>query len=111
MRIENRGSSPGRVVGQKLGLCGNGVYANGPPFAVVQAFHNGVKARADRYEPLYTNATLDQPAVSVAEHRSIIRALERGDADAAEHATRVNWRNAAERLRRIMTEAGERGRL
>ncbi len=77
----------------------------------VKAFYNGVKPQADRYERYYTNATMDQTAVSVAEHEEIIRALRSGDADAAERATQVNWRNAAERLRRIITEAGERGRL
>jgi DNA-binding GntR family transcriptional regulator len=77
----------------------------------LRALYHGVKPQADRYERFYTNALMDQIAVSVSEHEAIVRAIASGDADAAQHAAEVNWRNAADRLRRIITEAGERGQL
>lgn len=77
----------------------------------VRALYLGVKPQADRYERFYTNALMGQIALSVSEHDEIIRAIESGDADAAQRATEVNWRNAADRLWRIIADAGERGRL
>lgn len=77
----------------------------------VRALYHGVKPQADRYERFYTNSLMGEIAVSVSEHEEIIRAIESGDADAAQAATEVNWRNAADRLRRIIADAGERGRL
>jgi len=77
----------------------------------VRALYHGVKPQADRYERFYTNALVGEIAVSVSEHEEIIRAIGSGDADAAQGATEVNWRNAADRLGRIIADAGERGRL
>jgi len=51
-------------------------------------------------------ATLD---TSSDEHEEIVDAIESGDADAAELATRINWSNACERYAEIIKEVGERG--
>jgi DNA-binding GntR family transcriptional regulator len=77
----------------------------------VRTLYDSVKPQADRYERLYTSALLDQIALSVAEHAAIIAAIAKGDADAAERAAEMNWRNAAERLRAVIATSGERGRL
>lgn len=77
----------------------------------VRALYHGVKPQADRYERFYTNALMDQIALSVSEHEAIIRAIAKGDPDAAQRAAELNWRNAADRLQRVIVAAGERGRL
>lgn len=43
------------------------------------------------------------------EHGEIIAAIERGDPEAADQATRTNWFNACERYAEIIKEVGERG--
>jgi DNA-binding GntR family transcriptional regulator len=58
---------------------------------------------------MYTHALYDQITVSASEHDAIIDAIDDGDADAAQRAADANWRNAAERFRRYMDLAGERG--
>jgi DNA-binding GntR family transcriptional regulator len=77
----------------------------------VRALYDAVKPQADRYERLYTNALMDEIAVSVAEHAAIIEAIRAGDPDAAQHAVEVNWRNAGDRFSRVVAAAGERGKL
>jgi DNA-binding GntR family transcriptional regulator len=54
-------------------------------------------------------SVLPDPSTSTGEHQAIIDALRAGDADAAEQAAVDNWRNAADRLRRVILAAGERG--
>jgi DNA-binding GntR family transcriptional regulator len=51
-------------------------------------------------------ATLD---TSSDEHGDIITAIERGDPEAADEATRSNWFNACERYSEIIKQVGERG--
>ena len=46
---------------------------------------------------------------SAAEHDAIAAAIDRGNSDAAQRAVQTNWRNAAERLERVIDRAGERG--
>jgi DNA-binding GntR family transcriptional regulator len=58
---------------------------------------------------MYTYALYDQIGTSAAEHEAIIDAIADGDGDAAREAAEANWRNAAERFRRFMDVAGERG--
>jgi len=71
--------------------------------------HNSVKPQAERYWRLYASAIVDKLGVSVAEHARIIRAIEAGDGDAAEHGVEVNWQNGAERLFKVIDTLGERG--
>jgi DNA-binding GntR family transcriptional regulator len=71
----------------------------------LRALHDAVKPQAERYERLYVSLLSRGLAPSVAEHRAIIRAIKSGDADAAQRAVQLNWRNAADRL----VANGERG--
>ena len=69
----------------------------------------GVKPQIARYAWNYASGIVDQVPRSVAEHEAIITAIERGDGDAAEAAALTNWRNASERLNKVIELAGERG--
>jgi DNA-binding GntR family transcriptional regulator len=71
--------------------------------------HNAIKPQTERYWRLYASAIVDQLSVSVAEHAHIIRAIEEGDGDAAEHGVEINWQNGAERLCKVIDTLGERG--
>lgn len=73
------------------------------------AFHGAIKPQTERYWRLYASGILDQLELSVAEHLRIIRAIEQGDADAADRAIRANWQNGAKRLAAVIDSLGERG--
>lgn len=73
------------------------------------ALHDAIKPQAERYERLYISALMDEIRTSVAEHEAIIEAIEAGDGRAAQLAIETNWRNAAERLARVIESMGERG--
>jgi DNA-binding GntR family transcriptional regulator len=75
----------------------------------VQAMHAVVKPQAERYRRLYSTALGGHIHASLAEHEAIVRALGDGDPDAAERAVKTNWRNAADRLVRVIERMGERG--
>ena len=75
----------------------------------VQAMHAVVKPQAERYRRLYSTALGGHIHASLAEHEAIVRAIGAGDPDAAERAVKTNWRNAAERLVRVIERMGERG--
>jgi DNA-binding GntR family transcriptional regulator len=74
-----------------------------------QAMHAVVKPQAERYRRLYSTALGGHIHASLAEHEAIVHAIERGDPEAAELAVKANWRNAAERLARVIERVGERG--
>ncbi|HWP39047.1 MAG TPA: GntR family transcriptional regulator [Gemmatimonadales bacterium] len=73
------------------------------------ALHQAIKPQAERYGRMYAAALTDAIHKSVEEHTAIIRAFADGDADAAQRAVIVNWRNAAARLSQVVEIAGERG--
>jgi len=73
------------------------------------ALHDAIKPQAERYERLYISALMDEIQTSVAEHAAIIAGIEAGDGRAAQLAVETNWRNAAERLARVIESMGERG--
>jgi DNA-binding GntR family transcriptional regulator len=75
----------------------------------VQAMHAVVKPQAERYRRLYSTALGGHIHASLAEHEAIAREIGRGDSPAAELAVKANWRNAAERLARVIERVGERG--
>jgi len=52
---------------------------------------------------------VDELPTSVQEHDVVVRAIARGDPDAAQRAVETNWRNAATRLERVIAQLGERG--
>jgi GntR family transcriptional regulator of gluconate operon len=86
--------------------------ASGPR---LRALYAAVSSQGERYGRAYNTAIAHAPAVgglaksSPGEHRAIIDAIRAGHQDEAEQAAIVNWRNAAARLRRVITSAGERG--
>jgi DNA-binding GntR family transcriptional regulator len=73
------------------------------------ALHSSIKPQSERYVRLYISALVDEIGTSVREHDEIIRAIRTGDADLAQSAVETNWRNAAERLSRVIESMGERG--
>jgi DNA-binding GntR family transcriptional regulator len=73
------------------------------------ALHRAIKPQVERYARLYVSALVDEWTTSVKEHDGIVRAIARGDADAAQRAVETNWHNAAERLARVIEQFGERG--
>ncbi len=75
----------------------------------LRALHDAVKPQAERYERLYVSLLSRGIAPSVSEHNSIVRSIKSGDADAAQRAVQLNWRNAAERLGKVIVMVGERG--
>ena len=73
------------------------------------ALHDAIKPQAERYARLYVNSLVDEISTSVAEHEVINQCLEAGDPEAARQAVENNWRNAAQRLSRVIGTHGERG--
>jgi DNA-binding GntR family transcriptional regulator len=98
---------PDRIFELDLSFHRNIVEASAGPRLLT--LHNSIKPQTERYWRLYASAIVDQLSVSVAEHASIIRAIEEGDGDAAEHGVEVNWQNGAERLSKVIDTLGERG--
>lgn len=72
-------------------------------------FHHAIKPQVERYSRLYISALVDELPTSVREHDAIIRAIAAGDPAAAQRAVETNWRNAADRLSRVIAQLGERG--
>ena len=75
----------------------------------LRALHDAVKPQAERYERLYVSLLSRGLAPSIQEHGAIVRAIRSGDADVAQTAVQKNWRNAAERLGKVIATVGERG--
>jgi len=73
------------------------------------AIHDAIKPQSERYIRLYISALTDEIGTSVHEHDVTIRAIEAGEQDSAQLAVRTNWRNAADRLARVIGHLGERG--
>jgi len=73
------------------------------------ALHRSIKPQIERYTRLYISALVDELPTSVREHEAIVRAISKGDPAAAQRAVETNWRNAAERLSRVIAQLGERG--
>jgi len=73
------------------------------------ALHGSIKPQGDRYARFYVNFLLDEIHTSVEEHERIIQAVESGRADDAQAKVETNWRNAAQRLAKVIDWLGERG--
>ncbi len=85
--------------------------AGGPRLRTLCA---AVGSQHERYGRAYASAmgaaTLPGPVTSsITEHQVIIDAIRAGDSEAAERAAVRNWRQAADRFRRVIATAGERG--
>ena len=70
------------------------------------ALHDAVKPQAERYIRMYITMLTRDTKASVDEHEAIIDAVEEGRADEAQNAVQTNWRHAAERLARVISESG-----
>jgi DNA-binding GntR family transcriptional regulator len=75
----------------------------------LRALHDAIKPQAERYVRLYTSALIDEIGRSVAEHDAIIERIGSANAEGAQRSVERNWRNAAVRLRRVISSLGERG--
>lgn len=84
-------------------------YVLGGAGARLRALHDAFKPQSERYIRLYINSLVDEIKTSVDEHEVIIRRIEEGDAAGAEGAVDTNWRNAAQRLDKVIATLGERG--
>lgn len=71
--------------------------------------HRSTQPQAERYWRLYASAILDELGTAVSEHAEIIRAISKGEADAAERGIQLNWENGADRLSRVIDTMGEQG--
>ena len=92
-----------------LDLAFHRTYVEGVVGPRLLTLHRAIKPQSERYTQLYVNVLLDVIPTSVKEHEAIARAIAAGDPDAAQQAAETNWRNAAERLGRIIEAHGERG--
>jgi DNA-binding GntR family transcriptional regulator len=92
-----------------LDIAFHDTYVEGVVGPRLLTLHRAIKPQSERYSRLYVSVFLDQVATSVREHERIVSGIARGDADAAQHAAETNWRNAAERLARVIEQHGERG--
>jgi len=73
------------------------------------ALHRAIKPQSERYTRLYVSVLLDELRTSVKEHDMIIRGIAAGDPTAAQAAVETNWRNASQRLTKVIADLGERG--
>jgi DNA-binding GntR family transcriptional regulator len=73
------------------------------------ALHNAIKPQAERYNRLYTTVLVGEIHTSVDEHESIIQSIAEGRPNEADQAAEINFRNAAERLSKVIGNVGERG--
>lgn len=71
--------------------------------------HNSMKPQAERYIRVYIRVLTAQIPISVEEHAEIVSAISAGHPDETERAVQTNWRNATERLNRMIEDVGERG--
>jgi DNA-binding GntR family transcriptional regulator len=71
--------------------------------------HDSIKPQAERYIRVYIRVLTAEIPISVEEHRAIVDAIDAGEPERAERAVQTNWRNATERLNRVIEDVGERG--
>ena len=74
------------------------------------ALHDAIKPQTERYVRLYISALLDEIGTSVDEHQIVIRSIQSGDPLKATDTVRWHWRNATDRLSRVIEMGGERGK-
>lgn len=81
-------------------------YGAGPRLTTL---HGGIEPQTERYWRLYASSIIKDLHVSVQEHDAIVKAVEKGDADAVEAGLKKNWLKGAERLGHVIDIFGERG--
>jgi DNA-binding GntR family transcriptional regulator len=83
------------------------VRATGPR---LRSLIDQIRPHVERYEWIYAPFVgPEKYGETFEEHAAMVRAIAEGNADAAERATRRNWRNSAARLLRAVEGAGQRG--
>jgi DNA-binding GntR family transcriptional regulator len=102
-----RRPDPNRIFRQDEEFHAHYVHAAAGPRLL--ALHRGIKPQAERYVRVYVNALVGEIGTSVVEHNAIIRAVDAANPDAAQRAVQTNWRNAAQRLSRVIATMGEHG--
>ena len=102
-----RRGNPSRAF--ELDLRFHRTYVEGVVGPRLLALHDAIKPQSERYTRLYVSVLLDELPTSVKEHETIARGIAAGDPHAAQTAVETNWRNAAERLARVIADLGERG--
>lgn len=76
----------------------------------LRALIDQIRPHVERYEWIYAPFVgPEKYGETFEEHAAMVRAIAEGNADAAERATRRNWRNSAARLLRAVQGAGQRG--
>lgn len=93
----------------ELDLAFHNSYVEGIASPRLLALHRAIKPQSERYTRLYVSVLLDELPTSVKEHELIVRGIAAGDPDVAQRSVETNWRNASERLERVIADLGERG--
>jgi DNA-binding GntR family transcriptional regulator len=75
----------------------------------LKAIYDAQQPAMEPYGHTYMTHMADTTPDSADEHEAIVDAIENGDADAADLATRINWANACERHAETIKQHGERG--
>lgn len=75
----------------------------------LRAIYDAQQPAMEPYGHTYFSHMTDTTPDSADEHDAIVDGIENGDADGADHATRINWSNACERHAEIIKEVGEQG--
>jgi DNA-binding GntR family transcriptional regulator len=75
----------------------------------LRSIYESQKPTVERYARNYATYLAATSSTSSDEHQAMIDAIERGDADEADRASRRNWSNAADRYCEVMRRVGERG--
>jgi DNA-binding GntR family transcriptional regulator len=71
--------------------------------------HGAIEPQAERYWRLYASSIIKDLHLSVEEHESIIKGIEKGDPDRVELGLQQNWLKGAGRLGHVIDIFGERG--
>jgi DNA-binding GntR family transcriptional regulator len=72
----------------------------------IRSLHEAIQPQVERYVRVYINRLVE---TSSGEHEAIVEALSAGAPERAQRAVEANWRNAADRLARVIDAAGEQG--
>jgi len=75
----------------------------------LKAYCDSLKGQIARYVRTYMAYLATTASASADEHASIIKAIEKGNAEAAEIALQTNWVESARRYVEVMETVGERG--
>lgn len=78
------------------------VYSSQGAGARVSALRRVVMPQSERYHRAYLPAYISQACEAISEHEDIINAIAEGNEEKADQAVWAHWRNASDRLSRVM---------